>query len=295
MSAAFRLTLARQRGERIAQEHGFTTFPVDPFKIAEANEIVVEAKDPEHEGVSGCIIFNDDGVGIIYGTHIRSEGFQRFTVAHELGHYFLDGHPEEIMKTSRAHFSKAGFTQGHNRIEIEADHFAAGLLMPARLTRASLSKAPVGLAGVQYLANDAEVSLTAAAIRTAECASYPVAVIVSRGGQVAYGFLSEGFKRLGRLRFLRKGDLLPETLTRIFNADTDRVWRGQTACGATTLGAWFNAPSRVELDEEVIGLGKYGYTLTVLSSEAMPDDPDEQEDEEQELIERWTPRYAYGR
>lgn len=291
----FRLTMACQHGDRIAQEHGFTTFPVDPFKIAEAEQIDVEAKDPEHEGVSGCIIFHNNGVGIIYATHIRSEGFQRFTVAHELGHYFLDGHEEEIRKSSPIHLSRAGFTQGQSRIEIEADHFAAGLLMPSRLTRASLAKAPIGLDGVRYLANDAETSLTAAAIRTAECASYPVAVVVSRGGQVAYGFLSEGFKRLGRLRFLRKGDSLPATFTRTFNADPEKVRQGRTGCGATTLAAWFNGPSHVELDEEVIGLGKYGYTLTVLSSEALPDDPDEQEDEEQELIESWTPKHAYGR
>lgn len=291
----FRLTMARQRGERIAQQHGFTSFPVDPFKIAEAEEIDVEAKDPEHEGVSGCIIFHNNGVGIIYATHIRSEGFQRFTVAHELGHYFLDGHEDEIRKSSPIHLSRAGFTQGQSWIEIEADHFAAGLLMPSRLTRASLARAPIGLAGVQYLANDAETSLTAAAIRTAECASYPVAVVVSRGGQVAYGFLSEGFKRLGRLRFLRKGDSLPATFTRTFNADPEKVRQGRMGCGATTLAAWFDGPSHVELDEEVIGLGKYGYTLTVLSSEALPDDPDEQEDEEQELIESWTPRHAYGR
>lgn len=292
---AFRLTLARQRGELKAQEHGFSTFPVDPFKIAEAEDILVEAKDPEHEGVSGCIIFNDDGVGILYATHIRSEGFRRFTVAHELGHYFLDGHPEEIMKTSRIHLSKAGFTQGQSRIEIEADHFAAGLLMPSRLTRASLSRAPIGLAGVQHLANDAETSLTAAAIRTAECASYPVAVVVSRGGQVAYGFMSEGFKRLGQLRFPRKGDPLPETLTRAFNANPEKVSQGRTACGATTLGTWFDGSSHVELDEEIIGLGKYGYTLTVLSSEALPEEAGDEGDEEQELIESWTPRHAYGR
>ena len=292
---AFRLTLARQRGELKAEEHGFAAFPVDPFRIAASEDIVVEAKDPEHEGVSGCIIFNDDGVGILYATHIRNEGFQRFTVAHELGHYFLDGHPEEIMKTSRVHLSKAGFTQGHSRIEIEADHFASGLLMPGRLTRASLARAPIGLAGVQHLANDAETSLTAAAIRTAECASYPVAVVVSRGGQVAYGFLSDGFKRLGRLRFLRKGDPLPASFTRSFNRDPEKVRQGRTACATTTLAAWFDGPSHVELDEEVIGLGKYGYTLTVLSSEALPDNPDEHENEEQELIESWTPRHAYGR
>lgn len=289
----FRLTLARQRGEKKAQEHGFTAFPVDPFKIAEAEDIVVEAKDPEHDGISGCIIFNDDGVGILYATHIRSEGFRRFTVAHELGHYFLDGHYEEITKTSRIHLSRAGFTQGHSRIEIEADHFAAGLLMPSTLTRNSLLRAPVGLAGVQYLANDAETSLTAAAIRTAECAPYPVAIVVSRGNQVAYGFMSESFKRLGRLRVLRKGDPLPPTSTRMFNADPDRVRQGRTVCGATMLEDWFGG-SALRLDEEIIGLGKYGFTLTVLSSEALPEEPDEQ-DSEQELIESWTPKFAYGR
>ena len=112
---------------------------------------------------------------------------------------------------------------------------------------------------------------------------------------MAYGFLSDGFKRLGQLRLLRKGDPLPATLTRTFNVGPEKVRQGKTECGVTTLGAWFDGPSHVKLDEEVIGLGKYGYTLTVLSSDILPDDPDEQEDEEQELIESWKPRHAYGR
>jgi hypothetical protein len=49
------------------------------------------------------------------------------------------------------------------------------------------------------------------------------------------------------------------------------------------------------LDEEIIGLGKYGYTLTVLSSDALPDDPLDAEDEDAELVRSWTPHFAYGR
>ena len=60
-------------------------------------------------------------------------------------------------------------------------------------------------------------------------------------------------------------------------------------------GTWFDGDSRVALDEEVIGLGKYGYTLTILSGEELPDDPDQEEDEEADLIEQWTPRFAYKR
>ncbi len=54
--------MARQCGEKIAADHGFTTFPVDPFAIAAKEDILVEAKDPDRKGMSGCIVFNDDGV-----------------------------------------------------------------------------------------------------------------------------------------------------------------------------------------------------------------------------------------
>lgn len=287
----FRLLMARQCGEKIAAAHGFTSFPVDPFTIAANENILVEAKDPDRKGMSGCIVFTNDGAGIIYATDIRSEGFRRFTVAHELGHYFLEGHPEEILKTGPVHFSRAGFVQGGSSIELEADHFASGLLMPTRLTRDALFKAPIGLAGVQHLATVAEASLTAAAIRTAECAPYPVAIVVSERDQVSYGFLSESFKKLGRLRFLRKGDGLPHTGTRNFNAVADNIRLGRSACSQSTLAEWFGGPAGIMLDEEVIGLGTYGYTLTVLSSEALTDDPDEDENEEQDLLRSWTPKF----
>lgn len=287
----FRLLMARQCGEKVAAGHGFSTFPVDSFAIAASEDILVEAKDPDRKGMSGCIVFNDYGVGIIYATDIRSEGFRRFTVAHELGHYFLEGHPEEILKTGPVHFSRAGFVQGSTSIEIEADHFASGLLMPTGLARQALYEAPIGRAGVQHLATVAEASLTAAAIRTAECAPYPVAIIVSEREQVSYGFLSESFKKLGKLRFLRKGDALPYTGTRAFNAVADNIRCGRSICQQSTLTEWFGAPTDIMLDEEIIGLGSYGYTLTVLSSEALAGDFDEDENEEQDLIRSWTPKF----
>ena len=52
--------MARQSGEKIAADSGFTTFPVDPFAIAAKEDILVEAKDPDRKGMSGCIVFNDE-------------------------------------------------------------------------------------------------------------------------------------------------------------------------------------------------------------------------------------------
>jgi hypothetical protein len=39
------------------------------------------------------------------------------------------------------------------------------------------------------------------------------------------------------------------------------------------LAIWFDGPGRIALNEEIIGLGKCRYTLTVLTSEALPEDP----------------------
>jgi hypothetical protein len=61
------------------------------------------------------------------------------------------------------------------------------------------------------------------------------------------------------------------------------------------LRDWFDTSRDGGLDEEVIGLGKYGLTLTVLSSEAFTQEDDEPDDEEETLVESWTPRFAYRR
>lgn len=291
----FRLAWARQCGERKAREHGFTAFPVNPRRIAEDEDILVHGKPPDQPGVSGGIIFADFGVAIFHSTDIASAGFQRFTIAHELGHYFLEGHPEEILKTAPLHVSRAGFTQGDSSIELEADHFASGLLMPTRLVGQVLDRGPVGLAGIEDLADQSECSLTASAIRAAECSPYPMAIVVSRGERICYGFLSDGFRQLKPRAFPRKGDTLPATATRAFNADTANVELGRRVTGETSLSEWFDGPPGVRLDEEVVGLGSYGFTLSVFSSEELPNEPDEEEDEDAALTESWTPRFARGR
>lgn len=292
----FRIQMARRQGELKAKEMGYDSFPVDPFAIAEDEDIMIEAKKADQVGVSGGIIFHNDNVGIFYATNIKSEGFRRFTVAHELGHYFLEGHPEEILKTAPIHISKAGFSQGASSIELEADHFASGLLMPTRLVGNAIGSNRVGLDGIISLGQLAECSLTASAIRAAECCDYPMAVIVSTGDKIAYAFMSESFKTLDKLAFLRKGSPLPTTHTLHFNKDQKNVALARSICGETSLANWFSCNRRLALDEEVIGLGGYGYTLTVLSSEELAEDPDgEDHEEEGQLLDSWTPKFARGR
>jgi hypothetical protein len=122
-----------------------------------------------------------------------------------------------------------------------------------------------------------------------------MAIIVSKGNEIAYAFTSESFKNLGKLAFLRKGSPLPLGATRKFNVDAANVLRAERAVDETDLATWFEGSNKVSLDEEIIGLGKYGYTLTVLTSESLPENPLNDEDEDSELEKSWTPRFAYGR
>lgn len=296
VAGKFRLLMATQTGQKRARDDGYHAFPVDPFAIAAKHDLHVEQKPAGMSGVSGALIFAEPRPIIIYSAELENEGFERFSVAHELGHYFLPDHPEEIRKAGGQHFSRAGFTEGTSSIELEADHFAAGLLMPGGLVRSHLDQHQVGLEGICRLAADARVSLTAAAIRAAECASFPLCIIVSSGTEVRYAFPSDAFKRLGKRIFLRKGDSLPAGVTAAFNAQPENVIAGRRATGECDLMDWFDTDRHTPLDEEVIGLGSYGFTLTVLSSDAMVEQDDEEDNEgEEAVIERWTARFAYGR
>lgn len=295
MAGKFRLKMATQLGEKIAREAGYTDFPVSPSAIAKQKDITVLTKPAEVRGFTGALMLAGNNATIVYSTEYDNRGFENFCVAHELGHYFTPGHPEEILRQGGKHFSKADFTQGSSSIELEADHFASGLLLPSAFTKKLLWNNQVGLDGILALADKAHSSRTAAAIRAAECSEYPLAIVVSQGDSVAYAFLSDGFKSLGRLTFLRKGAPLPPSLTREFNATAENVLSTNRACAETSLANWFGADTDVGLDEEVIGLGNYGYTLTVLSSDGLSANPDGEEDEEAQLEKSWTPRFAYGR
>ncbi len=295
MQGKFRLLMATKAGQKRARDDGYYAFPVDPFAIAAKHDLHVEQKPAGMPGVSGALIFADPKPIIIYSAELDNDGFERFSVAHELGHYFLPDHPQEILKAGGQHFSRAGFSEGSSSIELEADHFAAGLLMPGDLVRRNLDQHQVGLEGICRLAEDARVSLTAAAIRAAECASFPLCIIVSSGAEVRYAFPSDAFKALGKHIFLRKGEPLPSGVTATFNSRPENVVAARRVTGESDLIDWFDTDRRAHLDEEVIGLGRYGFTLTVLSSEALFEPDDEDENDEEAINDSWTPRFAYGR
>lgn len=289
---ASRMRMAKQKAEAFLRKEGMLEkLPIDPIEIAHSRNIMVRAKPDTEAGVSGMLLRHGNQFGILYATHISSVGFQRFSIAHELGHYFLEGHVDHVLKDGM-HTSHSGYISA-DPFELEADAFASGLLLPETPVKRVVRLNDPGLATIEKIATQFQASLTATAIRYAELTDDAVAVVISTGANVDYCFLSDAMKGLPRIEWLRKGAALPcDTCTDDFNSDPRRVQKAERAEQDIDVRAWLGGTKREIVTEEVIGLGSYGKTLTVLSSKSIGmEDEAEEVDDDEELTESWTPRF----
>jgi len=101
--------------------------PVDPIALAEDLGIRVQ-QVPLRADESGNIVLTRDSTPVISLNGADSRNRQRFTCAHEIGHYInRAGQDQESFVDFRD--TLAGL--GHDPREIFANQFAAALLMPA--------------------------------------------------------------------------------------------------------------------------------------------------------------------
>jgi Zn-dependent peptidase ImmA (M78 family) len=265
MSKHFTKLLIQQKAEKILKDMGITTLPVDPIAIAEKNRIVVSPKDDQFEGVSGMLVRVGDTIGIMYSTYYRNRGFENFSIAHELGHYYLEGHVDYLLGTAGFHSSHAGFFSS-DLYEREADLFAAGFLMPEDIFKDQLWKYEKGLNGILEMAELCNTSITATAIRYAEITDTPLMIVISKAAHVEYCVLSERLRRLKNKEVPQHGWPVPRhTVTEILGKASERVLNRQKDSAAVDLADWIECSKSRDAVEEVIGLGRYGKVLTVIT------------------------------
>jgi Zn-dependent peptidase ImmA (M78 family) len=274
------------------------SLPVNPFEIADERGIVHQEKTSLAPGISGCLMKVGDAFGILYSNQFANEGFKRFNVSHELGHYFMPGHVDGLFGGGQAfHQSETGFLSD-DKYEREADAFAAGLLMPRMLFKAECLKSGQGLDAVEALAKTCLTSLTATAIRFAKLSEDPVAVVCSKGDRVQFAFMSKALRAHPGISWIRKGSGLPAgTATANFNKDDNNVRKAKRITSTSSLESWFDGGGEIDLNEDVVGMGEYGKTLTVLWADALPDQEEiehqQAEDEDDENLlpsDRWRRR-----
>lgn len=271
--------LAQQHAEQIAEtvikDHHLLTLPVDPFELANRKGFLVNAMQLEEPGISGVFMMRGDNFGIGYSTRIQNQGFINFTVAHELGHYFLPGHVEYLFRNGGSvHYSKGEFISSDPR-EKEADYFAAALLMPKLLFMPAMKAAGKGFAAIKCLSQICKTSLTATAIRYVAFSEDPVAVIVTSGNCIEFCTVSESLKEIRGVNGLSKGEFVPEnTPTAKFNNNPNHAGSCRSSAAFVSLDDWFENAPQIEMCEDVNGLGNYGKTLTVLFTDKEIDEED---------------------
>lgn len=286
-----RRKLAESAAAAVLRKDGIDGLHVDPIAIAEKRGIAVKAKPDTAEGVSGMLIKAGDDFGILYATNINSRGFQRHSISHELGHYFIEGHPDALLDDG-LHVSHAGFVSS-DPFEQEADHFAAALLMPERAFSRAIENHDAGLDCIEALRKACETSLTSTAIRYSTLTSDGVAVLMSRSQSIEWCFMSDGLKQAEGLSWVKRGTPVPAgTVTANFNAQPENVRTGKRDAADGLLNDWVDGSKTYRVVEEVVGLGQYGRTLTILTCAALSLRGEAGEiDEEEDLVESWTPRF----
>ena len=170
------------KAKEVLQDMQFSTLPINPIAIAQHFNIGVEPKPSNTKGVSGMLIKQGDNFGIMYATHIKNRGFQNFSIAHELGHYLLDGHIDNILNNG-VHVSDSEFSYS-NKYEWEADWFASELLMPNFLIRDDIRQNDLTWQLVSNIANKCKTSLEATARRVIAISKEPCALLIQHDNKV---------------------------------------------------------------------------------------------------------------
>lgn len=227
---------------------GLATVPIDLERIRKREDLLVLIKrqdltfgfvreylqaeygveidgEPDRRGLEGYI-FVDPWVQLIFlnvasGTK-HHEGRQRYSYAHELGHYFLDAKPllatdpetgfqlacsyAEVERPR--HVARGGYQAARAfQIERRANRFAAELLMPRDDLVSFLAKRRRGLSLelVGEIADRYQTSFRAAAFRLIEVTDQPCALVISNPKAVISHYALSQALRARRCYHLRRG------------------------------------------------------------------------------------------
>ncbi len=165
----------QNRVDALLEEFGITAPPVPVDRIAKGLDAQLRYS-PLDDELSG-MIYVKDGTPIIGVNALHHPNRQRFTIAHEIGHLLF--HRPGITKA--IHVDK-GFSMlmrdslaaaGVNEMEIQANFFAAVLLMPEQFLTRSLRGMVVDIdddAALSALAKEYKVSVAAMRFRLANLA-----------------------------------------------------------------------------------------------------------------------------
>lgn len=128
-----------QRAKQILKQHGLYALPVDPVLLA--NRLGVTVNNAKFADDSWAALISKRGPTTrVFVEQSDPPYRKRFSIAHELGHHFLHLMEDGEMVDKRADMFRERRPNGENWsperfMEVEANWFAAELLMPQEFVR----------------------------------------------------------------------------------------------------------------------------------------------------------------
>jgi len=251
------LDWARSRAQELLTTYGIQV-PEDIHLEAIAYDNRVEVRRAPLPGCEARLIRWPNRGRITVDDSHGIEGRTRFSIGHELGHWFLHPHLDQRLwqsTTEQIHGYRG------SREEQEANAFSAELLLPSSMIRPMAQQFAFGFPLVDRVATRFQASVTATALALCRQSKEQCAVILADGYEVLWSVRNP---KLSDWSFhVAKGSKL---------SDETKAWacpcEGDQEMSIVPAAAWFpncRHPSRLEVWEASRDIADFGVVLTLLS------------------------------
>lgn len=188
----------------------------------------------------------------------------RFTLAHELGHYFIDHHRQALeCGKMKPHIHRyEPFSKNEEwAIEREADEFAAQLLMPLSQFKDDVREKNFSGDLIQQLADKYQVSFSACALRYMRLNLVPIMLVYAIEGKIKWQMRGDDFP-FWRLRY--GTNKVPENTVigdYFYNNDSTGCRQSEIVFASDCFHTQSEEENRLQFYEYCIPFGKHAFSM----------------------------------
>jgi len=269
--------LSKSRETEIAE---LVSFIFEEYKISEnlnldqlLNDLKITISYGDYEDAFDGLLEYNNGFFHIFCNekrlNVKNSPRSRFTIAHELGHYFIEEHRLALISGNLIGHCSFSDYQSDDIIEQEADFFATSLLLPELKFQNLSKKRRKGFDAILFLSDFFRTSITSTAIRFVSLNLAPCLIIKWKDNEYQWKQISDDF------RFDNYKKTIEVYNSSLRGSATEKAFKSSQNPdngffeSITTASIWFPCISNgsykdILLIEQAIKLGSHGI-ITFLS------------------------------
>lgn len=240
---------AMAQGEDIIELSNIVSPPVEVFDIIKKEKLLHAEGADFGADFDGRLEYLGHNYLLAYNTKYNRNQLDsapaihprvRFTIAHELGHFYIESH-RNILRTGKIRYiCTTERFQVEKELELQADYFATGLLMPSQMLSPIINKIPEPTLGtIKEVAGKFQVSMTSIMLRWVKLSHFPCGVFsVNPNGTIAWAWTSEP---LIEIKSFHKNNTIASQDAKNFIASST-FERYKEGSGKGLLNNWVSTP-----------------------------------------------------